>query len=226
MHVHLPKPLHGWRELLGEIGVIVIGILIALGAEQSLEWLHWHHEVGETREALRVELARAVGAYQYSVARQDCADKRLDDLDQWLAHSRAGDTPQMARPIGRPSGFQILTGVWDMAKSGQGAWHMPLEERLRYAHLYGALAAFDEVQQAENDVWRELAFFTRSEPLDHRDRMEMRGLVARARRAVSTVRDYDRYIMPDAMELKITPQRRTQSFPLEDRSFCQRLFVS
>ena len=35
MHFHLPKPLHGWQELPGEIGVIVIGVLIALSAEQA-----------------------------------------------------------------------------------------------------------------------------------------------------------------------------------------------
>ncbi len=31
MHVHKPKPLHGLREFLSEIAVIVFGILIALG---------------------------------------------------------------------------------------------------------------------------------------------------------------------------------------------------
>jgi hypothetical protein len=30
MHVHLPKPLHGWRAFAGEVGIIVLGVLIAL----------------------------------------------------------------------------------------------------------------------------------------------------------------------------------------------------
>lgn len=34
MHFHLPKPLHGWREFAGEVGIVVFGVLIALGAEQ------------------------------------------------------------------------------------------------------------------------------------------------------------------------------------------------
>jgi len=34
MHLHLPKPLHGWRELAGAVGIIVVGVLIALGAVQ------------------------------------------------------------------------------------------------------------------------------------------------------------------------------------------------
>jgi hypothetical protein len=27
---HLPKPLHGWRQFAGEVGIIVIGVLIGL----------------------------------------------------------------------------------------------------------------------------------------------------------------------------------------------------
>jgi hypothetical protein len=34
MHVHLLEPLHGWRAFAGEVGVIVLGVLIALGAQQ------------------------------------------------------------------------------------------------------------------------------------------------------------------------------------------------
>jgi hypothetical protein len=37
MRVHLPKPLHGWRAFVGEVGVIVLGVLIALGAEQMVQ---------------------------------------------------------------------------------------------------------------------------------------------------------------------------------------------
>lgn len=31
----IPTPLHGWREFAGEVGVIVLGVLIALGAQQA-----------------------------------------------------------------------------------------------------------------------------------------------------------------------------------------------
>jgi hypothetical protein len=35
MHFHLPKPLHGWRAFAGEVGIIVVGVLIALREEPS-----------------------------------------------------------------------------------------------------------------------------------------------------------------------------------------------
>jgi hypothetical protein len=40
MHVHKPKPVHGWRELALEIGTIICGIVIALGLEQVIEARH------------------------------------------------------------------------------------------------------------------------------------------------------------------------------------------
>ena len=53
MHFHLPKPLHGWREFVGEVGIIVIGVLIALAAEQIVTNWHWRREVRETDRRLR-----------------------------------------------------------------------------------------------------------------------------------------------------------------------------
>ena len=45
MDIHRPKAAHSIREFLIEIGTIICGILIALGLEQGIEWLHWNHTV-------------------------------------------------------------------------------------------------------------------------------------------------------------------------------------
>jgi hypothetical protein len=55
MHFHVPKPLHGWREFAGEVGIIVIGVLIALGAGQVVEWLHDRQVAEDARENVRAE---------------------------------------------------------------------------------------------------------------------------------------------------------------------------
>jgi hypothetical protein len=56
MEVHLPKPLHGWREFVGEVGIIVLGVLIALGAEQVAEYFHQRAELREAEDAMTSEL--------------------------------------------------------------------------------------------------------------------------------------------------------------------------
>ena len=66
MHFHLPKPLHGWREFVGEVGIIVVGVLIALAAEQVVEQLSWDKKVGLGRVAMRIELAQDDGPQAYA----------------------------------------------------------------------------------------------------------------------------------------------------------------
>lgn len=58
MEVHKAKPVHSWRALLNEVGVIVLGVLIALSAEQTVEALHWRHKVELAEASLDAQLAR------------------------------------------------------------------------------------------------------------------------------------------------------------------------
>lgn len=60
MHFHMPKPLHGWREFAGEVGIIVIGVLIALGAEQVVETVHGNAEVRAFRRVAPTATAEAL----------------------------------------------------------------------------------------------------------------------------------------------------------------------
>ena len=38
MEIHKPKPVHSWRELLTELGIVVLGICIAISLEQFVEY--------------------------------------------------------------------------------------------------------------------------------------------------------------------------------------------
>ena len=60
MRIYLPKPLHGWREFTGEVGIIVFGVLIALGAQQAAEAINERREASETRAALTQEIAETL----------------------------------------------------------------------------------------------------------------------------------------------------------------------
>lgn len=225
MDIHKPKPIHGWRDFLKEIGTIVIGVMIALAAEQMVEWWHWQSELRETRQALQAELSHAIGAYQYNLTLQGCANRRLDELTQWLDHSQPGERPPAVRPIGSPPRYTLLLGAWDVAKGGQAAWRMPLKERLLYAHLYGTLSRIYNVQLDDNAIWQQLAQFTAAEPLDHADRMKLRGLVAQARTSALIARGFGPFIMPDVNALAITAERRSAINADMVQTFCQPLFA-
>ena len=80
MDIHKPKPWRGWPELAKEIGTIVIGVLIALGAEQSVEWLHWRHEVEAERRSLLAEAQDALDVVLVRQSEQGCVDARLNQV--------------------------------------------------------------------------------------------------------------------------------------------------
>jgi hypothetical protein len=157
MHFHLPKPLHGWRAFVGEVGIIVIGVLIALGAEQMVEWVHWRNQVADARRALDREVAYDLGAVEKRQQEAPCIDRRLREIRSLLAGStsrlRSGSRP----PLGQPQLWRPRTDVWQAAVAGQAAEHMPLATRLGYAGLYGGFQWFAQKAEDERDAWSVLA---------------------------------------------------------------------
>jgi len=87
MHFHLPKPLHGWREFAGEVGIIVLGVLIALGAEQIVVSIHDRHAASQAEADIRAELAQNAAYAVERVATGDCVRAALIDLRQRLLAS-------------------------------------------------------------------------------------------------------------------------------------------
>ena len=114
MDIHKPKPWHGGRELAKEIGTIVIGVLIAIAFEQSVEWLHWRHKLSDAEAAVRFELHDddLPQAYARVVVRA-CLDKQLANLTTALI------TDQPREVISRlAQAYAPPARTWDM-----DAWH-------------------------------------------------------------------------------------------------------
>jgi hypothetical protein len=61
MEVHVPEhPIHTWREFFTHIGIVTIGLLIAVAMEQSVEAIHHRHQRTELREALHQDGERTI----------------------------------------------------------------------------------------------------------------------------------------------------------------------
>jgi hypothetical protein len=180
MHLHLPKPLHGWRELVGEVGIIVVGVLIALGAEQVVETLHGQAQVREFRSAADDELAYDIGSYKQRLMLSPCVHARLAELDRVIASDKAG-RPIALQGLSRwPISFSLRTSVW-AGREGDVAARIPLHTRLAYSSIYDDLANYDVHRIDERTGWQELAQFDGAGDLDHEDILRLRGLVSRLR---------------------------------------------
>ncbi len=153
MDIHRPKSLENWRDLAKEVGVIVIGVCIALLGEQAVEWLHWRNEVADTRDALNVEISHDIGTLDARASQAACIQGRLADVRTVLAMRATGRPAALKAPLGQPLFWRPNTSVWQTALSGQVAAHMPLEMRLRHAGFYDYLNWFAARETEEADAW-------------------------------------------------------------------------
>ncbi len=55
LDIHVPHPTHTWKDFFIHVGTICVGLLIAIGLEQTVEYFHHRIQIKETREALRRE---------------------------------------------------------------------------------------------------------------------------------------------------------------------------
>src|SRR5215203_4924380 len=114
MQVYLSKSLGDWRKVLGEIGVIVLGVLIALGAQQVVDWIHWREEVRLTELALTDEIALSVtNAAERKMVDQCLRDRlahlvtkmRSEDV-RWTADPMPLGNTQHARIVVAPAAYR------------------------------------------------------------------------------------------------------------------------
>lgn len=159
MDIHKPKPVHSWREFLSEIGVIVIGILIALTLEQVVETWRDHRHLTEARENTRAEIARNLG---YMVRRQHtepCVTRRLDEVARLIAQISAGQAINGPIWIGHPLIWFTVDGRYKTALQSGGIGLMPAEEQAAYSNFYTLFAEYTASEKEETAGWNELRTF-------------------------------------------------------------------
>jgi len=146
MHFHLPKPLHGWREFLGEVGIIVLGVLIALAADALIEHAGWREKVRLADTNMRVEIERnRTNAAQYAIL-EPCADRVLDRMTIDLVNGNTADLNKL-HAIGEPFVTEAWTATaWEAAVAGQIGEHMDAQRFLNYAEAFRRSAMMTDMQ--------------------------------------------------------------------------------
>jgi len=156
MHFHLPKPLHGWREFAGEVGIIVVGVLIALSAEQLVEAMHWRGEVDGARRAMAVELSDSIGQSYERERLYPCIEHRLDDISAIVTRaSQTGRLPPVGL-IGRPLYRTWVSSAWQTTMAGQTASHFSRHELNQLGYIYDFVERASKGSDQEMQAWIDL----------------------------------------------------------------------
>jgi len=169
MHFRLPKPLHGWREFAGEVGIIVIGVLIALGAEQFVVKIHQRQEAEQAERTIRNEIGVNLGRLQSRLGIYHCVRARIDEIQTLI--DTAGPEHSFAAPswVGRPQYWTFLNSRWDAeSQAGRAALIDP-------ARLSDYGVMYNRMQNLLNEMDAEQADWAKLRTLEHLRRLDSAG---------------------------------------------------
>ena len=193
MHVHLPKPLHGWREFVGEVGIIVIGVLIALGAEQVVEEFHWRRNVDVMRRSLTGELGNDRARWEANMSFVPCARREIAALDKWAANGHA-NRPAPAAPVTFRSLFWWMHSAnWNLATSSGTLDHFSIPDQLAFAALYDGIVHREADIEGASDLSQQAeGLFPLATDLE--GRRELRSVLGRLTGKINALASNDAYM--------------------------------
>jgi len=155
LDVHAPyEVVHTWKGFFIHIATIVIGLLIAIGLEQTVEVLHHRHQVAEAREALRLELDQNRRAYADRIGefhRQTAA--LLNNINVLRYVQQHPDAPQESLPgilVWHAVRGDFTESAWRTAQQSNVTALMPQDEVRRYMLTYDRI---EQVAKSFDVIW-------------------------------------------------------------------------
>ena len=137
MDVHAPmEPIHTWRDIALHLGVVTVGLFIALSLEAFVEHLHNRHLVAEARANIREELQINHEAAQDDIHRVQLT---IDTLRANIDTIRRLQTKpkDFHGSITNTMSFDSLNdAAWRTARDTGALSFMPYKEIQRYSDLY------------------------------------------------------------------------------------------
>jgi hypothetical protein len=206
MDVHKPKPWRGWREFLKEVGTIVLGVLIALGAEQAVEQLHWAREVRSARAGLTTEIGHDDRALAFRVAAEPCIARRLAALEGVIEKTAKRESVPQLGPVIPDIGNALNNSVWENYRAAQTLTHLDEQEQGYLGTYYMQIGNLRQFLNDETNTWEVLRVLqgdpARLGPLD----------VAGLRVAIQHAR-FDNQLIADIAAAQLTTSRRLHITP-------------
>lgn len=180
----LPTPIHGWRVLAGEMGVIAVGVLIALGAQQLVERREWNQRAASAEDAIKDELGNAAMMSHERRIIQSClrgkirelADKLIHNEGKWSASPMKVASAQyvpVIPPAYRAPSRPFLTDAWNSAMADGTVNHLKADRVQEYSALYNQVAHLRQLQEEEQKAGASLTPLSFDGQLDDRSRAEM-----------------------------------------------------
>ena len=142
---------------MGEVGIIVLGILIALALDSAVTELHNREVVEKARAQLSTEITTNRDHLKEVIQTADADTAALRAYIHYgedRLHHRAHKLPNDALP----GDFTTLsTSAWESAVATNALVHMPFDQANALASAYASSRAFNSLEERIEDRWFELS---------------------------------------------------------------------
>ena len=149
LDVHAPQAsIHTWRNFFIHIATIVVGLLIAVTLEQTVEYLHHRQQLHQSREALRTELLLNKKIFEHNLTLLQSAEASME-ANTRLLHSPA--TPSEQPTASLNYSWELLyarSAAWEDAKLDGTLNMMTVEERDLLDRIYSGVMHLQEYELA------------------------------------------------------------------------------
>ncbi|HEX4154286.1 MAG TPA: hypothetical protein VHY48_01615 [Acidobacteriaceae bacterium] len=136
MDIHAPlEPIHNWKDIAIHLGIVTIGLFIALMLEGLVEYVHHRHIVAEARANIRQEIED----------NHKAAQDNVKDLDRNI-RAMESNIRTIHLLEQKAAGHLSLVNSMQYSAMGDAAWstardtgalaYMPYAEVQRYADIY------------------------------------------------------------------------------------------
>jgi hypothetical protein len=142
LDVHAPhQTVHTWKDFFIHMAAISVGLLIAIGLEQTVEYAHRLHQLDKARRELTTELEDNRKQLEKNLA---AAQQIKAQLDRNMGLLRAFQSAH--KPIGRQLVYDArvfwpVDGPWQVVKQNGSLGLMPSAELYRYTYIHEGIAA-------------------------------------------------------------------------------------
>ena len=239
MKVRLPQPPQGWAVLRWEVGVVFVGIALALAAQQLADTLYWRGQAAQAKRAIESELLEhEVDSFE-RLAVQPCLNRQLRALHKQLASHRGEwrALPMMTRQtIIRTATQQVVPTAyraparlwskeaWERAQATDVLNHLPDALVQTYAGIYTRSQRNRLQQDSESAAAALLSPLAVDGPIDTSSRVLMLAAIAQIDQDNSSIVSANKQILDGLpLALRDVPLDRRKK-ALAERLELQRTF--
>jgi hypothetical protein len=150
------KPPHGWNAVAWELGIVTLGVLIALGAQQWAQSVNDRSVAAQTRAEVTDEINSSLMSVALRQSAEPCILRRLEDLraivTEWQQKG-SFPTPQW---VSQSPVIEVELSRYDAALSAGRLALLSGEEQYRMGAIANRIRRFNELQFAERLPWARL----------------------------------------------------------------------